>query len=52
MPGRDARDNRDDFGFWISDWGFNFRKDQQSHPVFQMYRVAKIVEICTIMALA
>ena len=53
------RDNQDDCEFWISacdelsriDWGFNFRKDQQNHPVSQMYRMAKIVEIYTILIL-
>jgi hypothetical protein len=36
-------DKQGDFGIWISDWEFNFREDQQDHPVSQMYRMAEIV---------
>ena len=50
MQGRDARDNNDDCGFWISDWGFNLNKVDEI-ILFWMHRIAKIVQIYTIMIL-
>jgi hypothetical protein len=43
-------DKQGDFGIWISDWGFNLNKVDEI-ILFWMHRIAKIVQICTIMIL-